>query len=76
VHGMTGLLVPVGDAAALADALRTLEPDADLRERLGAAACEAVRTRYRQDVVIGKLSALYEMLAHGRVAASARRAHG
>lgn len=33
--GETGLLVPHGDVAALADALGTLVADADLRERLG-----------------------------------------
>lgn len=37
-HGETGLLVPAGDAAALADALRTLAGDADLRRDMGAAA--------------------------------------
>lgn len=35
--GVTGLLVPSGDAAALAGALRTLIADPDLRERLGRA---------------------------------------
>ncbi len=36
--GETGLLVPPGDAAALAEALRTLAGDVALRERMGAAA--------------------------------------
>jgi glycosyltransferase involved in cell wall biosynthesis len=36
--GVTGLLVPSGDAAALADALRSLAADKALRERLGRAA--------------------------------------
>jgi glycosyltransferase involved in cell wall biosynthesis len=35
--GDTGLVVPAGDAAALADAMRRLAGDADLRRRLGAA---------------------------------------
>ena len=39
----TGLVVPAGDAAALAAALRRLHGDAALRTRLGAAGREAVR---------------------------------
>lgn len=43
--GETGLLVPPGDATALADAVRTLAADPALRERLGArAAAEARRS--------------------------------
>ena len=41
--GHTGLVVPAGDAAALAGALRRLHDDPALRTRLGAAAREAVR---------------------------------
>jgi len=42
-HEDTGLVVPAGDADALAAALRRLHDDAPLRGRLGAAAREAVR---------------------------------
>jgi glycosyltransferase involved in cell wall biosynthesis len=42
-HEVTGLVVPVNDAAKLADALRRLGEDAELRRRLGAAARERVR---------------------------------
>ncbi len=42
-HEETGLVVPAGDAGALAAALVRLEGDRELRERLGAAAREAVR---------------------------------
>ena len=42
-HDRTGLVVPAGDARALAAALRRLHGDRDLRERLGNAAREAVR---------------------------------
>jgi glycosyltransferase involved in cell wall biosynthesis len=41
--GRTGLVVPAGDSAALARALRRLHDDPALRTRLGAAAREAVR---------------------------------
>lgn len=37
-HGRTGLVVPSGDAGALADALATLLNDRELRERMGSAA--------------------------------------
>jgi len=37
--GVNGLLAPAGDAWALADVLAQLAGDADLRSRLGAAAC-------------------------------------
>ena len=41
-HERTGLVVPAGDASALAAALRRLHDDPALRARLGAAAREAV----------------------------------
>ena len=41
-----GLLVPVGDAAALADALRHLAADPDLRRRLGDEARRVVRAEF------------------------------
>jgi glycosyltransferase involved in cell wall biosynthesis len=37
-HGRTGLLVPPGDAAALADAMRRLVSEPELRHGLGRAA--------------------------------------
>jgi glycosyltransferase involved in cell wall biosynthesis len=39
-HERNGLVVPAGDPAALAGALRRLRDDAPLRERLGAAAAD------------------------------------
>jgi glycosyltransferase involved in cell wall biosynthesis len=42
-HERTGLVVPAGDSAALAGALRRLHGDPALRARLGAAGREAVR---------------------------------
>jgi glycosyltransferase involved in cell wall biosynthesis len=62
-HGVTGILVPFDDPLPLAEALRMLEADAPLRTRLGEAGREAVRLKFRQEVVIEKLSVLYEILA-------------
>jgi glycosyltransferase involved in cell wall biosynthesis len=46
VDGVTGLLVPPGDAAALADALERLLADADLRQRLGQQGQARVREQF------------------------------
>ena len=42
-HERNGLVVPAGDARALADAIRRLHDDPDLRARLGAQGREDVR---------------------------------
>lgn len=52
--GVNGLLVPAGDPEAFADALRTFFEDADLRDRLRAAAAPSVE-RLRPEVVYAEL---------------------
>ena len=64
--GVTGILAPLGDPAAFAGALRTLEAAPPLRARLGEAGREAVRMKFHQEIVIEKLSALYEALVSRR----------
>jgi len=49
--GVTGLLVPPGDAGALARTLCALEKDAGVRARLGQAARDAVREHTWDDIV-------------------------
>ena len=68
-EGATGLLVPPDNPSQLAGALRKLEADRDLRVRLGETGREVVRTRFHKDIVIEKLSALYEKLAERRMVA-------
>jgi len=59
--GVHGLLVNPGDAAGLADALRRLITDADLRARLGAAARLRARD-FDWGVVAAGVGAVYEKL--------------
>ena len=58
VDGETGLLVPPGDVGALTEALGRLIGDAELRERLGAAACERARL-FTADAVMPRFERLY-----------------
>lgn len=64
-HGITGLLTPPGDAAALAEALAALLEDAPLRQRLGTAARAAIIERYAMDRVIRQYRDLYATLTGG-----------
>ena len=57
--GNQARLVAPDDAAALADALAALLADGPQRQRLGAAAKEAVRTRYGFEAVVDRLETVY-----------------
>jgi glycosyltransferase involved in cell wall biosynthesis len=63
-HDRTGVLVPAGDAAALADALRALAADPARARRLGEAAREAAR-RYEPDAIAGEMATLYQRILEG-----------
>lgn len=58
-HGETGLLVPPRDAAAVAGAVARLVDDAELGERLGAAAREHVVANYPLDRAAAAIEHLY-----------------
>jgi glycosyltransferase involved in cell wall biosynthesis len=62
VHGVSGLIVPVADAAAIATALRMLLADAALRARLGNAARERIGRDFRIEDTIAKTLELYRSL--------------
>ncbi len=57
--GVTGLLVPPGDVAALRAALQQLLGDAELRARLGAAAREKAQRELSPAVAAERLEAVY-----------------
>jgi glycosyltransferase involved in cell wall biosynthesis len=60
----TGLLVPPGDAAALADALIRLAGDADLRHRMGVAGAARMRCDFSIDAMAdGNLEVYREILS-------------
>ncbi|MDX2053422.1 MAG: glycosyltransferase [Polyangiaceae bacterium] len=58
--GVTGLLAPAGDVAALAAATVTLLQDAALRARMSAAASERIRQRFDTRQIIPRWEALFE----------------
>jgi glycosyltransferase involved in cell wall biosynthesis len=64
-HGVTGLLVPVRNAEALADAIAVLHDDPGLRERLGAAARRKAMSEFDERVVVEKTMHVYQELLSG-----------
>jgi len=59
VDGKTGLLFPVGDAAALADALAKLLTNKALASKLGFAGQERIKREFRQERIWGALCQEY-----------------
>ena len=55
IHGETGLTVPPSDSDALAFAINRLANDRELREEMGKAAAERVRTVFSEKIVIDRL---------------------
>jgi glycosyltransferase involved in cell wall biosynthesis len=64
--GVNGLLVPPGDAAALARAVGRLLDDRALAVRVGAAARTLVRARFSLAAMVAQTTAVYDALLQGR----------
>jgi rhamnosyl/mannosyltransferase len=62
IDGVTGLVVPVMDSRALADALLRLKNDPAMRYRMSEQASERARTVYGSHAVIPQLISLYQNL--------------
>jgi glycosyltransferase involved in cell wall biosynthesis len=67
----TGLLVPPGDAGALAEAVVRLLEDEPRRRALGAAARRVAEERYSWDTIGGRLLDVYELVVNGTPAVPA-----
>jgi glycosyltransferase involved in cell wall biosynthesis len=61
--GYSGLLVPKGESAPIADAMRLLATDSELRQRLGRGARDSAQQRFSAVKVIAQFDALYRDLA-------------
>lgn len=76
-HGETGLLVPAGDVAALANAIEALLLDPSKRKRFGEAGREVARSRFSASSAIERLESTYEQLVREALGTdSARPAPG
>jgi glycosyltransferase involved in cell wall biosynthesis len=71
VDGLTGALVPVGDARALAAAMETYLRDRGLRDRHGSAGQERVRQEFRREAIWEALLGEYWALLRSRGVAPA-----
>jgi glycosyltransferase involved in cell wall biosynthesis len=71
IAGESGLLVPVRDPDALAEAMRRLIGDAALRERMGARGRALAEERFDQQAVFARVAAAYDEL-EPRAAGSSR----
>ena len=66
VDGESGLLVPMGDAAAMAEAILRLASDAELRKRLGEAGRQRIFERFTIEKTARALEDCWEELCGGR----------
>jgi glycosyltransferase involved in cell wall biosynthesis len=65
-NGENGILVPVRDTQALANALRILISDADLRTRMGKQSRARAEREFSSERVIGETLAVYRSFADTR----------
>jgi glycosyltransferase involved in cell wall biosynthesis len=65
-HGVQGLLVPPGNPAALAAALRAILGDGESRKRMGAAGRERVTSRFTVTREVAEIERVYRAVLVGR----------
>ncbi|MDO8315758.1 MAG: glycosyltransferase family 4 protein [Rugosibacter sp.] len=65
--GKTGLLVPVGDSAAIAASIIRLLADTPLREAMSAAARPWVEAHYSREVMVEGMLAVYQKLLAAKI---------
>ncbi|MCB0638877.1 MAG: glycosyltransferase family 4 protein [Lewinella sp.] len=65
VHGESALIIPPRDPAAMADAIRQLATDTDLRRRMGEAGQAYISTHYNVERSVREMKAFYEGLLAG-----------
>jgi rhamnosyl/mannosyltransferase len=66
-HGATGLVVPPGDPAALAQAINTLLADPDMRRRMGLAGRQRVAALFTQEhMVAGNEAVYWDVIRQGK----------
>jgi glycosyltransferase involved in cell wall biosynthesis len=75
-HGRAGVLVPAGDAAALASALGGLLTDTDRRRQLSDAALQRASEEYSLDRMMERYIAIYAKLIARRPRSRSRRTDG
>jgi glycosyltransferase involved in cell wall biosynthesis len=73
--GRTGYIIPAGNADILADRLRALLEDAELRQRLGDEGRQRVRTTFSVEQLVAATCEIYDRLLtaapmHARVSAT------
>lgn len=66
IDGVTGILIPVGNPARLAEAIMKLASDVELRKKMGAAGRKYVAENFRWENCLDKMAELYEQLIRVR----------
>lgn len=58
-HGQNGLLVPSRNAMALAEAIKMLVGNSEMRQKMGREGCKMVQQEFTEDLVVEKTLSLY-----------------
>ena len=66
--GTTGMLFQPQDSLALAQCVRTLIADSDLRSRLSTAGAESIRTRFSSEASVRRMEQIYTSILRQRTA--------